>query len=121
MRVSRPMLIFVLLAALIGPGTWTFAPPTGTITAAPGSAIAAPAGRPNIIFILTDDQDTQSVAVMPRLKTLLIDRGTSFSNFFVTYSLCCPSRSTILRGQYPHNHRVAPRPAAAYPPANRPA
>ncbi len=106
MRALRPLLIFLLLAALMGPGTMTFAPPSGTISAASGSAIAAPATRPNIVFVLTDDQDTQSIAVMPRLKTLLIDRGTSFSNFFVTYSLCCPSRSTILRGQYPHNHQV---------------
>ncbi len=107
MHGLRSILTFALLVALIGPGTWMFAPRPGTaITAAPGSAIAASATRPNIIFILTDDQDTQSIAVMPRLKTLLIDRGTSFSNFFVTYSLCCPSRSTILRGQYPHNHQV---------------
>ena len=32
--------------------------------------------------------------------------GTTFQNAYVTYSLCCPSRATILRGQYPHNHRI---------------
>ncbi len=75
-----------------------------------GSASLPPAtaqgARPNIIFILTDDLDAKSIAYMPRLKTLLADQGASFANFFVTTSLCCPSRSSILRGQYVHNHRV---------------
>ncbi len=43
---------------------------------------------------------------MPHVKTLLAERGTTFSNFFVTNSLCCPSRSSILRGQYVHNHEA---------------
>jgi len=43
---------------------------------------------------------------MPNLRSLLIERGTTFENAFVTDSLCCPSRATILRGQYAHNHGV---------------
>ncbi len=68
-------------------------------------AAAAPE-RPNILFILTDDQDARSLAFMPKLKALLIDRGTAFSSFYVTYALCCPSRASILRGQYARNHQV---------------
>jgi N-acetylglucosamine-6-sulfatase len=67
---------------------------------------AAPAVRPSIIFILTDDLDLKSISVMPKLKSLMIDRGVSFANYFVTYPLCCPSRASILRGQYPHNTQV---------------
>ena len=66
----------------------------------------AQGARPNIIFILTDDLDTRSIAVMPRLKTHLADAGVTFVNFFVTTALCCPSRASILRGQYVHNHRT---------------
>jgi arylsulfatase A-like enzyme len=43
---------------------------------------------------------------MPKTKALLHDQGTTFSNFFVTYSLCCPSRASILTGQYPHNTQI---------------
>src|SRR6202040_2390993 len=63
---------------------------------------------PNIILILTDDQDVQlgSVDYMPNVKALLTQQGTTFPNFYVPLSLCCPSRTTILRGQYPHNTGV---------------
>ena len=62
--------------------------------------------HPNIIFILTDDMALHDVEFMPKLKNLLIDEGTTFSNYFITNSQCCPSRSSILRGQYVHNHGV---------------
>jgi arylsulfatase A-like enzyme len=35
-----------------------------------------------------------------------MEEGTTFDNSFVTNSLCCPSRATILRGQYVHNHQI---------------
>jgi N-acetylglucosamine-6-sulfatase len=73
-----------------------------------GSATATPdpSDRPNIILILADDLDAGSISYMPELKSLLIELGTSFENAFVTYPACCPSRASILRGQYPHNHQV---------------
>jgi arylsulfatase A-like enzyme len=61
---------------------------------------------PNILFILTDDLDNASVAYMPHVKSLLIERGVSLNNYFVNVSLCCPSRATTLRGQYAHNTGV---------------
>jgi len=67
--------------------------------------------RPNMILIVTDDLTVQdlnakSLSHMPNLRSLLIERGTTFENAFVTDSLCCPSRASILRGQYPHNHLI---------------
>lgn len=69
---------------------------------------AAGATKPNIILILTDDQDQllNSLNYMPRVRTLLADRGTTFSRSFVPLSLCCPSRTTILTGRYTHNTQV---------------
>src|SRR5262245_14252803 len=64
--------------------------------------------RPNIVFILTDDQDLdlESLNYMPLTRQLIAQRGMTFQQDFVPPSLCCPSRSTILTGLYPHNHKV---------------
>ncbi|MCP4260633.1 MAG: sulfatase [Planctomycetes bacterium] len=68
--------------------------------------------KPNIIFILTDDQryDAMSCAGHPWLKTPNMDRlaneGVLFKNAFVTTSLCSPSRGSFLTGCYAHTHEV---------------
>ena len=43
---------------------------------------------------------------MPKTSALLGDQGMRFENAYVSYGLCCPSRATIMRGQYAHNHGV---------------
>jgi arylsulfatase A-like enzyme len=62
--------------------------------------------KPNIILILTDDQDVETLAHMPRVQALLVKQGLAFKNAFVTTPLCCPSRASILTGQYPHNNDI---------------
>jgi N-acetylglucosamine-6-sulfatase len=57
-------------------------------------------GKPNIILILTDDQRADSLGVMPNVRRLLAARGVTFTNAFTTTSLCCPSRTSTLTGQY---------------------
>lgn len=80
--------------------------------ALPVLALAAPAKRPNILFILTDDQrwDALSLAGHRHLRTPNIDRlgreGVYFRNAFCTTSLCSPSRASILSGLYAHAHGV---------------
>lgn len=69
------------------------------------SAGAAPSS-PNIVLILTDDQTTSELNTMPQTAALIRNRGVTFSRFYVSYPLCCPSRATFLSGQYMHNHRV---------------
>jgi len=72
----------------------------------------SPDHRPNIVFILVDDQryDAFSYAGHPFLETPHLDRlaneGVVFANAFVTTSLCSPSRASILTGQYAHRHQV---------------
>ena len=61
---------------------------------------------PNIIVILTDDLDARSAACLPNVQSLLAAEGMTFANAFATTPLCCPSRASILRGQYAHNHGV---------------
>jgi N-acetylglucosamine-6-sulfatase len=60
--------------------------------------------RPNILFILTDDQDPNSLARMDKVRHRLVAEGVRFERAFVTTPVCCPSRATFLRGQYAHNH-----------------
>jgi N-acetylglucosamine-6-sulfatase len=65
----------------------------------------APASRPNIVFILTDDLSMNLLPYMPNVLAME-QRGLSFSHYFVSDSLCCPSRASIFTGNLPHDTRV---------------
>src|SRR5215203_6158335 len=62
--------------------------------------------KPNFVFILTDDMRQDDLKYMPKTRDLLGDQGMQFTNAFVSNPLCCPSRATIMRGQYAHNTGV---------------
>jgi arylsulfatase A-like enzyme len=76
------------------------------LAAAPQAASAA--GKPNVVVIQSDDQtaDQFTREVMPKTFKLLGDHGTTFSNYIATTALCCPSRASLLTGEYAHNHGV---------------
>ena len=84
--------------------------------AGPLAAKALPAGTtggPNIVMILADDfamnllSTDQGVLAqsMPNVAQMMRD-GASFTHYFVTDSLCCPSRTSIFTGMLPHNSGV---------------
>ena len=62
--------------------------------------------KPNIVFILADDMRKDDLKYMPKMRSVLKDKGMIFHNAFVSTPLCCPSRATIMRGQYAHNSGV---------------
>jgi N-acetylglucosamine-6-sulfatase len=93
---------WIVLAALAA-GLTAVAALSGS---AAGQSKSSSAVRPNVVVLMTDDQTVESMRVMPNVKTLIGDQGVTFDNSFVSYSLCCPSRSTFLTGQYAHNHGV---------------
>jgi arylsulfatase A-like enzyme len=66
---------------------------------------AAVAGRPNIVFVLTDDLSMNLLQYMPHVLDMQ-RTGLTFNNYFVSDSLCCPSRSSIFTGNFPHTTKV---------------
>ena len=80
------------------------------VTEAPAPSPGAPSSQrttqPNIVFILTDDLDYAALEHMPKLRSLITEQGVTLSNFFISMPLCCPSRATILRGQYGHSTEI---------------
>jgi N-acetylglucosamine-6-sulfatase len=78
-------------------------------SAAP-QATAAASGRPSFVVIQTDDQTLATLdpayGVMAYTRELIAGHGMTFNNYYVSYPLCCPSRVSLLTGQYAHNHNV---------------
>lgn len=92
MRFSLALLSCALVAVI----AWTLTDP------------AAPKPRPNILFILTDDQDVHmdSLSYMPFLQKHLIQEGLSFGKHYCTVALCCPARGVLWSGHAAHNTNV---------------
>jgi N-acetylglucosamine-6-sulfatase len=81
-----------------------------TILAGPPGPVVAQTDdggpQPNVIVVMTDDQDARSMWAMRKTRRLLGRQGTTFTNSHASFPLCCPSRATFLTGQYAHNHGV---------------
>lgn len=78
-------------------------------------ATAAEPQPPSFLVIQTDDQTLESlyatfrqpaIRAMPNTVDLIGKRGMTFSRYYVSYPLCCPSRVSLLTGRYAHNHGV---------------
>jgi len=91
------------------------------VALATGQAQGAAAGeeRPSFVVIQTDDSTLDGLyatfnayggapatRAMPNTLDLLAKRGMTFNRYYVSYPLCCPSRTSLLTGRYAHNHNV---------------
>ncbi|GAB5559038.1 MAG: sulfatase-like hydrolase/transferase [Synoicihabitans sp.] len=76
------------------------------------TAKAAPAEKPNIVFIFADDWGWGDLSCHghPYVKTPNIDRlaaeGTDFYNFTVASGVCSPSRTAVMTGQFPARYSI---------------
>lgn len=100
-RLAAAFALAALIALAAGLGA-------GAPAAGAGGAAKGDGGRstPNFVFVLTDDQDLESMRVMPKVRKLIARKGTTFTNFYATNPVCCPSRTTLLTGRYSHNTGV---------------
>ena len=64
--------------------------------------------RPNIVFILSDDQDKRlgSTDFQSVLQREIFAKGVEFTNHYGTTAQCCPARASIFRGQFSHNTNI---------------
>jgi N-acetylglucosamine-6-sulfatase len=92
------VVVFCLVAAVA-----CFGEPNGRSNMALAAEVTE---KPNILLILTDDAERSLLPKMPQIEEQLVRKGTTFPNAFAPFATCCPSRATILRGQYPHNTGV---------------
>jgi arylsulfatase A-like enzyme len=91
-----PAVLSVALAGTAYGAEVTNVSPTGHVAAGT---------KPNIVFVLTDDLSMNLIKHMSAVRAMRRG-GTSFDNYYVADGLCCPSRSTILTGRFPHNTGV---------------
>jgi N-acetylglucosamine-6-sulfatase len=103
---SRPRRALVVALALALSSTVTACVPRNEravpLTAELPAQAESATKPPNIVFVLTDDLSQNLVPYMPNVLAMQRE-GTTFTNYTVTDSLCCPSRASILKGQFPHN------------------
>jgi N-acetylgalactosamine-6-sulfatase len=92
--------------------TFAVALPLASVTAPWAEAAQEPAKRPNVIFILTDDQGWGDArfAGHPYVRTPHLDRfagqGTWFKQFYVAATVCSPSRCAFMTGHVPARHLI---------------
>lgn len=76
---------------------------------------AAAIPRPNIIVVVTDDEDVvlggDGPKAMPHGLPALSKRGATLTNWFVHSPVCACSRASILTGRFIHNIVDVPSPS----------
>ncbi len=97
--LASALVVLAATAALTGG-------PPGAVPASSGSVAAG--APPNIVIVLTDDQRKGTIRpeLMPQLWSQIRAEGRAYLNASVPTSLCCPSRTSILTGNYSHTTRI---------------
>jgi N-acetylglucosamine-6-sulfatase len=94
-----------MVAALVAAAVATEAL-AGVLASAGAVVVQADGARPNVLLIVTDDQRSDTLNVMPIVRHTIGRHGVTFRNAFVVNPVCCPSRASILTGAYSHTTGV---------------
>jgi len=104
MTLLAPVLTVVLMSALVPLASARTDSEVGAVVTRPeGLPGALPVPNANVILVVVDDADVSLLRFLPKTQALIADRGATFTHYYDSLSLCCPARTTILRGQYTHN------------------
>lgn len=106
MRRLGPVTRGVLAASMVVIVAASWAPAGGGSSGTGADRARQAPGRPNILIFLTDDQRPQTMQVMKKTLRWFRSEGVRYPATAVTTPLCCPSRASIMTGQYAHNHGV---------------
>jgi arylsulfatase A-like enzyme len=107
-RTAPLVAVLALAAAGISVGLGACSSSGSILSEIKAKAVLGGDERPNVVLIQADDQTVSQFnrQVMPRTFKALVDEGTSFGDYIATTALCCPSRASLITGQYAHNHGV---------------
>ncbi|MFG1643483.1 sulfatase [Amycolatopsis sp. NPDC049252] len=95
----------LLLTSLLVVALASTAAACTTGSARPAAVSGAAGSKPNVVLVLTDDLSMNLLPYLPHVQEMARN-GTSFANYTVTDSLCCPSRSSLFTGMLPHDTGV---------------
>ncbi|MET1060197.1 MAG: sulfatase-like hydrolase/transferase [Nocardioides sp.] len=104
-------LLFVLAAAPPASGLGHLLPSGRSGTQDAAAPAAAAAVRPNVFFYNLDDlRDAfpggiDPLDYMPQVRTWMV-AGKRYKKTFVVNPSCCPSRSSLMTGRFPHNNGI---------------
>ena len=104
-RRRGALLAVAALAAGLAATAWGGALPGASRASRSAALPHAPGSRPNIVFVLTDDLSMNLLRFMPHVRAME-RHGMTFRDYFVSDSLCCPSRASIFTGEFPHDTKV---------------
>jgi arylsulfatase A-like enzyme len=104
---AKSLAAIAAVLALTGCGSSSPAGPDRASQSPPEhERVASDGKRPNIVVVMSDDQDAASFEqAMPRTARLA-RTGTTFTDYVITTPSCCPSRASFITGEYGHNNGV---------------
>lgn len=106
-RLAPTLALLLLAAPTPAPRADAVTPPLGRAATTSGE------NPPNVVLIVADDLRLDMMWAMPEVRSRIggevpaaASHGVTFSNGFVVNPVCCPSRASILTGQYSHTTGV---------------